>query len=177
MGARPPYVSDGDSAHVTAGPEGAVTVLTVRSATAAGRLSLTGQLTLALPPEPDSPSLARDLAGRACQAWALPLVFYPARLVVSELVTNAVEHGQSPIVLGVTRRGDCVYLTVADRDARLPRLRELSPPEPGRPLDERGRGLHAVDAVALDWGAVPTADGKVVWAMVGPVGPLPTGPR
>jgi anti-sigma regulatory factor (Ser/Thr protein kinase) len=161
----------GDCAHVTAGFEGAVTALTVRSATSAGRLPLSEQLTLTLPAEPDSPSLARDLAGRACQAWALPGLFYPSRLVVSELVTNAVEHARSPIGLGVTRRGECVYVTVADRDARLPHLRELAAPERGRPLDERGRGLHAVDAVALDWGAMPTAGGKVVWATVGPTAP------
>jgi anti-sigma regulatory factor (Ser/Thr protein kinase) len=170
MGAGPPSLFDGDSADVTGANviDGAVTVLTVRAATSPDRLPLTEHLTLALPPEPDSPSLARDLVGRACRRWALMTLFYPARLVVSELITNAVEHAGSPITLGVLRRGACLHITVGDRDPRLPLLREMSPPEPGRPLDERGRGLHLVDAVAVDWGAMPTADGKIVWATIGP---------
>jgi anti-sigma regulatory factor (Ser/Thr protein kinase) len=133
-----------------------------------GRLPLTERLTLRLPPDPDSPSLARNLVSEAALAWSLPELLYRARLVVSELVTNAVEHAGTDLTVVVSRRGTGLHLAVSDRDPRLPRLLRMAPPRPDRPLDERGRGLRTVHATATGWGAMPTPDGKVVWATVRP---------
>jgi len=132
------------------------------------RLPLTDRLPLSLGAEPESPGLARDLVGSACHAWGLPNLLYPARLVVSELVTNAVEHAGADITVVVSRRGTGLHLAVADGDPRLPRLRTPAAPQPGQPLDESGRGLRIVHATATVWGAMPTADGKVVWATIRP---------
>jgi anti-sigma regulatory factor (Ser/Thr protein kinase) len=130
------------------------------------RLPMTERLPLSLAPAPESPSLARDLVSNACHAWGLPELARSGRLIVSELVTNAVEHAGTTITVVVSRRGVGLHLTVADGDHRLPRLVPLAAPEPGRPLDERGRGLQSVHATATVWGAMPTAEGKVVWATI-----------
>jgi len=130
----------------------------------AGRLPTTERITMTLAAEPDSPSLARNLAGEACLSWELPELLSPARLVMSELVTNAVEHARSPVTVTVSRRGTGLQLTVTDGDPGLPRVRRPARPRPGRPLDDRGRGLRVVTSVADAWGALPTSSGKVVWA-------------
>ncbi|MET3428663.1 hypothetical protein BJ973_007875 [Actinoplanes tereljensis] len=139
----------------------------------AGRLPLDERKTLTLEPEPESPSLARNLIGEACLAWELPELLHPARLVISELVTNAVEHARTAITVSVSRRAAGIHLTVSDGAATLPRMRKPVRPRPGRPLDERGRGLRLVTASADAWGALPTSTGKVVWATLQPS----TGPR
>jgi hypothetical protein len=133
-----------------------------------GRLSPTERLIMTLPPEPDSASLARNLAGDACLGWDLPELLHPARLLMSELVTNAVEHARTAITLGVSRRGAGIHLTVADGSAAQPVLLKLSRPRAGHPLDERGRGLRVVTATAAAWGSLPTRTGKVVWATLQP---------
>jgi anti-sigma regulatory factor (Ser/Thr protein kinase) len=132
------------------------------------RLPLTDRLPLSLAAVPESPGLARDLVASACRAWGLANLLMPARLVVSELVTNAVQHAGTGITVVVSRRGAGLHLAVADADRRLPRLPEPAALRLGSPLDERGRGLLTVHAMATVWGAMPTADGKVVWATIRP---------
>ncbi len=120
-----------------------------------------------LPAEPESPAVARNLVGDACCRWDRPHLLHPARLVVSELVTNAVEHAGSEITVVVSRHGDGLHLAVADAVPELPRILRIAPPRPDRPLDERGRGLRTVQATATDWGSAVTPSGKVVWATIG----------
>jgi anti-sigma regulatory factor (Ser/Thr protein kinase) len=117
-----------------------------------------------LPAEPESPSIARNLVGEACCLWDRAHLLHPARLVVSELVTNAVDHARSEITVVVSRHGDGLHLAVADAVPDLPVVLPLAPPRPDRPLDERGRGLRTVRATATEWGAAATPTGKVVWA-------------
>lgn len=139
----------------------------------ASRLPSNERMTLSLAPEPDSPSLARDLVTRACLAWEQHDLVHPARLVMSELVTNAIEHARTPITVTVSRRAAGLHLTVSDGDRTLPQMRKPARPRPGRPLDDRGRGLRVVTATADAWGALPTKTGKVVWATLQPA----TAPR
>ncbi len=127
------------------------------------------RLLLRLPADPDTPALARNLVTEACAAWRLSGVLYPARLVMSELSANAVEHaGGSSIVVAVERRGDGLHLAVADSDPRPPRLREWPTTPPGSRWESRGQGLRTVRGAAAAWGVLPTADGKLVWASVRP---------
>jgi anti-sigma regulatory factor (Ser/Thr protein kinase) len=138
----------------------------------AGRLPLTERVTMTLPPEPESPSIARNLVGDACLAWGVPDLLFPSRLVMSELVTNAIEHARTPIGVVVSLRGG-IHLSVSDGAAAPPVLRRLARPRRGRPLDERGRGMQLVTATASAWGWLPTRTGKVVWAtLIAPVAPL-----
>ena len=126
------------------------------------------RMVLPLSPDPDAPALARDLIGDACRVWQLPEVFYPGRLVMSELVTNAVEHARARISVVVTSRAGGLLVAVEDDCPALPRLIDQEPPRRGHPLNERGRGLRTVQATATRWGVLPLVNGKLVWALIRP---------
>ncbi|WP_250002823.1 ATP-binding protein [Actinoplanes sp. M2I2] len=136
-----------------------------RAAVAAG--PITNRFRLALPVHPDTPALARNLVTDACGAWTLSEVLYPARLVMSELAGNAIEHARTPIAVAVLRRGAGVHLTVCDGDPRLPQPIDQTKP-PGNLWEARGQGLRTVQAASAAWGALPTREGKMVWATVRP---------
>ena len=132
----------------------------------ASRLPLTDRLRLRLVADTSAPARARDPVRQACSAWNLPRLAYPAQLVVSELVSNAVRHTGTGVSVLVTRRGPGLHLAVADGDPRLPRLGDPAPQRHGPTLTEGGRGLQLVHAASAAWGAMPTESGKVVWATV-----------
>jgi anti-sigma regulatory factor (Ser/Thr protein kinase) len=102
---------------------------------------------------------ARNVATDACLRWDMPHLIAPASLIVSELVSNVVDHAHTMATMRLSlHRG---YLTIAVRDG--------SPDEPvmavGISPDARGgRGLILVEASAHSWGWLPTEGGKVVWA-------------
>ena len=81
-----------------------------------------------------------------------------AVLVASELAANAMLHAGGIAAVSVTEAGDAVRLEVHDR-TRVP-------PVMARQSTEAmtGRGLRLVDSISKEWGAEPTAEGKVVWA-------------
>ncbi|PRX24465.1 anti-sigma regulatory factor (Ser/Thr protein kinase) [Actinoplanes italicus] len=132
----------------------------------AGRIPGEQRLTATLQPDPEAPSLARNLVSDACLGWGLTHLLHRCRLVMSELVTNALEHAGTEIRVAVHRRGSGLHLSVTDGDPRLPRMVPVSRPRPDLPLDERGRGLRTVQQTASRWGAVPIESGKVVWATI-----------
>ncbi|WP_241841936.1 SpoIIE family protein phosphatase [Pseudofrankia sp. BMG5.36] len=106
---------------------------------------------------------ARAAARAALSDWSLPAeALETAVLVLSELVGNAVAHGRQPIDARVRRLADRVVVEVADGGGRLPRRRHAGADQ------EAGRGLELVATLADRWGVRPTADGKVVWAEIGP---------
>ncbi|MDT7726293.1 MAG: hypothetical protein QOI21_2869 [Actinomycetota bacterium] len=78
-------------------------------------------------------------------------------LVVSELVSNAVEHGGGFDGLEIDPDGDLLTIRVYDRSP--------SPPLPRkpRPLTPRSRGLQLVEAIAPYWGSEKCESGKYVW--------------
>ncbi|GGR71464.1 hypothetical protein GCM10010269_07910 [Streptomyces humidus] len=84
-----------------------------------------------------------------------------AALVVSELVTNAIVHTASDIVVCELRDGDDL-IRIAVRD------QGCSPdephPSPQRPEEEHGRGLLLVEALCQAWGAQEHGLGLLVWA-------------
>jgi hypothetical protein len=134
----------------------------------ASRRPLTERLVLPLEPGPDAPSLARNLVSDACLAWGMTDMLHGARMVMSELVTNALEHAGTPMTVVVSRRGSGLHMAVADESAVAPRIRQPARPRPGEPLDDRGHGLLIVGAVATIWSSMPTPTGKVVWAVLTP---------
>jgi anti-sigma regulatory factor (Ser/Thr protein kinase) len=81
-------------------------------------------------------------------------------IVVSELVTNAVDHGDAPLHLRVRHDPDdgALAVEVTDSARRVPALAS-----PG-PSEERGRGLRIVDAIATQWGVTFDRQHKTVWA-------------
>lgn len=134
----------------------------------AGRLPDGDRMSVTVAPEPEAPSIARNLVGDACRQWALAELLHPARTVMSELVTNAVEHARTELTVVVTRRGSGLQVAVADGFRQQPRIIKQRRPRRGEPLDERGRGLQMVAATATAWGSLPTPVGKVVWATLQP---------
>ena len=79
-------------------------------------------------------------------------------LLTSELVTNAVLHARTALVLGVTKGTERVLVTVADGDGDGTPKRP--PPDDERPS---GRGLMLVAALASEWGVFENEEGKTVW--------------
>jgi hypothetical protein len=103
-------------------------------------------------PSPRSVSAARHLADD------LPLgCRETARVVLSELASNAVRHARTPFDATVSL-GDVVWVGVRDASRRQPRVLFASP------QDVSGRGLLLVSTLATRWG-IDWRDGdKVVWA-------------
>lgn len=112
------------------------------------------------PVDARAPGVARGHVRRVCGRWAVDDdVREAAEIVVTELVTNAVEHAASTSVVEAERRTDTFLLRVRDFD--LAPLPEAHLPDPRSP---RGRGLAMVAAVASTWGVESHSDGKTVWA-------------
>jgi anti-sigma regulatory factor (Ser/Thr protein kinase) len=114
-----------------------------------------------LPSDEKAPGTARRMVGEAFAQWGLDADM--ARVVTSELVTNAYLHakGTHVIVVRTWLRDDGhVVIEVWDSSDVIP-VR-------GEPNDtgESGRGLFMVEKLTLAWGARPLADGtgKIVWA-------------
>ena len=106
-----------------------------------------------LPRTPDAPAQAR----RAVAGWlkdALdPRRLEDAKLLVSELVTNAVRHPRSNglIELEVAVASKRVRIEVSDPGAGFSKPRVGAPPHD----TVGGRGLLIVDRVASRWGVTP----------------------
>jgi hypothetical protein len=129
----------------------------------AARRGEPARLRLGLSPVDSAAATARRMVDRAVAQWGLPALRDTARLVVTELVSNAVRHGTATATAAVevtlTRQDDAVYVSVRDRSRRLPKS--------GGPVPatmEGGRGLLVVGIMSRAWGSTPTPDGKVVWA-------------
>ncbi len=112
--------------------------------------------TYQLPASTSSAALARRLLRGALTAWPSELV-NSAELLVSELVTNAVQHGRSAPVVRVDAYGSTLRVTVADDCPSAPGVRH-----PDADADS-GRGLLLVETVATSWGWSQHARGKLVW--------------
>ncbi|MFE3204984.1 ATP-binding protein [Embleya sp. NPDC059237] len=84
-------------------------------------------------------------------------------LLLSELVTNAVQHSTRgrTVAVAVLRRENSIRIAVVDDDTALPETGDAVDL-----LDEHGRGLLLVEAMAEEWGSYPVPDGKVVWCDV-----------
>jgi anti-sigma regulatory factor (Ser/Thr protein kinase) len=83
-----------------------------------------------------------------------------ALVIVSELVTNAVEHGAEPITIEVAIRDDTLRFEVCDGDDRTGVVAVRST----RGGDTNGRGLAIVGSLAQRWGVRSHRGGKSVWA-------------
>jgi hypothetical protein len=119
--------------------------------------------------ERDSPGVARALVMHVCRTWRVPHLLNPARLVMSDLVVNAIEHAGTRMLVSVAQRGSGLHLAVRDGSATMPRIVNQSWTVAAA-LDQRGQGLRVVDRIARAWGALPVHDGagKVVWASIRP---------
>ncbi|TMU97388.1 ATP-binding protein [Streptomyces sp. DASNCL29] len=109
---------------------------------------------------PESAEAARELVRAALAAWGQEGLIEDAALVITELVSNAVDHARlESIRVVVTRPSETfVRLGVVDRSRDVPYLRTDSNGD-----NTRGRGLLLVDALTDRWGTDRYRWGKQVW--------------
>jgi anti-sigma regulatory factor (Ser/Thr protein kinase) len=100
-----------------------------------------------LPHTPEAPAIARRYIVRWLTREVEPDELDTAKLLVSELVTNAVVHGHGEITLRATLDDDRLLVDVIDQGRGFERtLRQRDFAGVG------GRGLAIVDAEASRWG-------------------------
>ena len=119
---------------------------------------MTVALSLSLPADRTSPTLARAAVRDALAPLLEAAELEQALLVVSELVTNAVLHAETPCELQLDVTDGRLRVEVRDSDTRPP-VRRLAPTDGVA----SGRGLRMMQAMGDGWGVVDDADGKVVW--------------
>jgi anti-sigma regulatory factor (Ser/Thr protein kinase) len=118
---------------------------------------MNGEARLALRPLPASAATARQFVGDTLGGWGCDAFSDAARLLVSELVTNAVLHARTDVEVVVRLLRSGIRVEVHDRSTAAPVVRRYE--------DEAmtGRGLALVDELATKWGVDPLRDGKSVW--------------
>lgn len=113
--------------------------------------------TFPLDEEPTAPAIARRHARRQLAGWGVDEdTAYDTQEIVSELVTNALRHGEPPIRLRLINDRS-LTCEVHDSGTSAPRLRHA------RSVDEGGRGLFICAQLAQNWGIRYTDNGKTVW--------------
>lgn len=122
---------------------------------------------LTLAADADAPSIARAFVREHREHLGGDL-FDDAVLLVSELVTNAIQHGRSVIALRVRSVPAGIGIAVADDGPPIPALDGHDPAVP-RTGATSGRGLAIVAAVADAWGIEPHVPppGKTAWCELG----------
>jgi anti-sigma regulatory factor (Ser/Thr protein kinase) len=102
---------------------------------------------------------ARHFAEQLLTEWGCDPLVESARLLVSELVVNAVLHAGTGAELVLRLDDDLLRVEVRDGNPAPIERREYSP------YATTGRGLMILDALAHRWGVDETDDGsgKIVW--------------
>lgn len=115
-------------------------------------------------------SQARRFVAHTLDGWGLSRLVPDTSLVVSELVTNAVQHaldredreaarGDYPLWLGIFLHPDDVVCAVTDPSSQAPLPRDATVCASG------GRGLALVGALCASWSwSLTPPRGKTVWA-------------
>ncbi|MGP8299712.1 ATP-binding protein [Streptomyces inhibens] len=115
-----------------------------------------------LPSDQRSVGRARQMLRHQLQSWHVDSELdYMAELLLSELVTNAVNAqaaAAEEVGVRITLSASCLRLEVRDTSDELPVMNQAEEDE------ECGRGLVLVDALASGWGVDQDGIGKVVWA-------------
>ncbi|MFF4571726.1 SpoIIE family protein phosphatase [Streptomyces sp. NPDC001410] len=106
---------------------------------------------------PHEVARARRLVRDRLLEWGLPQTVETAQLLVSEVVTNAVQHGSGGLIGLRVVRTDALLFEVTDEEPGLPAMLSTGP------YDESGRGLRVVSRLAREWGATATGHRKTVW--------------
>lgn len=153
-----------------------VTASAPRAGSHADVVDSRGSATWLLPPEDASVPAARRQVAEQLKAWGLPHLVDDAELIVSELVTNALQHGSrsGPVWYTVRRIPgeaiDEVRLEVGDSGTRSwgDAGRSVGDEAVGDEADLScsGRGLLLVETLSSGWGVCRLPHGHVVWALL-----------
>jgi anti-sigma regulatory factor (Ser/Thr protein kinase) len=113
---------------------------------------------LRVPSDRSAAARARHFVEDKLGVWGIGgATLEDCRLLVSELVTNAVVHAHSPAVISMEHSAHLLTVSVCDESMAEPSLRQCAP------TDIAGRGLMLVDRLASRWGVETENGGKRVW--------------
>jgi DNA-binding NarL/FixJ family response regulator len=120
----------------------------VRGLTAEARAERTSEAEITLGTEADSVARARSFVEEQLRGLISPNAVGNAKIVVSELITNALRHGEGRPRLRISRASGRLRLEVIDDGTgQAPEIRE----EGGRASG--GFGLRVVEQLSVRWGA------------------------
>ena len=122
-----------------------------------GRLAVVPEARASFPPELASATQARHFAEQVLDRWGMADVRETVRLLVSELVINAVLHAGTEVTLSLRSGTEGLLVEVADGSTSTPVVRVPSATTP------TGRGLQILQTLSDDWGVDVASDGKTVW--------------
>ncbi len=112
----------------------------------------------AVPPRLDAVPCVRRHARDVLHLWGLPEVTADVELLLTELVTNAVEHARTSFTVSMSWLGWHLRCEVSDALPVLPHPQLALEPE-----RTRGRGYLLLDSMSGGWGVEVHDDGKTVW--------------
>jgi anti-sigma regulatory factor (Ser/Thr protein kinase) len=124
-----------------------------------GRHPVDASLTMRFVPDTTEVSPARRFVQATLGGWGLTDQAAPLELAVSELVTNAMLHGEGGIDVTVEVHGDRVRLAVEDEGFGPEPIRFREPTSTG----SGGWGLRLVDGLSDSWGAHRVPGRTLVW--------------
>ncbi len=113
---------------------------------------------LRLKPEPAAIAAVRAWVHDNCLKLKAPSRCDDTVLIASELVTNGVRHARTELLVELHGVGSGIYIAVTDGSSDPVRSRQADL------VDEGGRGLLLVAALAKQWGVSALPNGKRVWA-------------
>jgi anti-sigma regulatory factor (Ser/Thr protein kinase) len=116
---------------------------------------------LELPASSTSPGAARRFVSQLATDCRLRSPVGDLAVIVSELVTNAIEHGTGPVEVLVRwwDEGLCVEVSSALTSGRPVRLHPAA-------TTPAGRGLSLVETLSQSWGHTDAGQRRTVWAQV-----------
>jgi DNA-binding NarL/FixJ family response regulator len=116
-------------------------------------------------PEPQNAGSARRFVDEILRQWDCEELVENVTLLVSELVTNAIEHARSDLDVAVKLFPDRVRVDVLDRIALTDAngVAAATGTQAASAEATSGRGLFMVEAIAQRWGVDESDDGKSVW--------------
>lgn len=113
-------------------------------------------LRFSLQPLPESVQDARVRVRRLLDSWADEEKRQDAVLLLSEVVTNAIQHAPGRVHVTVTLFRDRLHARVRDESPRLPSDREAD--------EHGGRGIELLHVLSRRWGVQQhPGNGKTVW--------------
>ena len=111
---------------------------------------------------PSAVPLAQSFVCHWLQAWSLGTYQATASVVATTLVGNVLQHTTSDPNLRLETDGVTVTVAVTDGSVAVAGIREFDAAR------QAVTELGIVAALTRVWGNTPLADGKVVWAVIGP---------
>jgi anti-sigma regulatory factor (Ser/Thr protein kinase) len=148
---------------------------------------MTEDIRICMPASAAAPGFTRTIMERRLKKWGYSSISDDAILLATEMVTNAVKATPGQVIRFLCRwENGGIYIAVWDASPERPAParevvldpNDLDLSEDGFD-DNGGRGLHIIDALAVEWGYRPDAvdpasgrsGGKWVWARLAVVLP------